>query len=210
MALSNRQVFNNQTRTSATELLAQQVEKFNAASGGAIVLSTGKTPGDYAEEALVSYTANLVRRRNAYGTGSPSKVVIAEVLHKSVKVAAGTALRDGYAAVDASLAYEPTALLAPNDPTALGALARLRELDLRVPEDISLTGFGDIPYARYANPPLTTVRVQRFDLGARAWSMMRSLMAGEPVATPPLLPGELVLRATSGPPREGALGRAAR
>jgi hypothetical protein len=90
MALSNRQVFNNQTRTSAAELLAQQVEKFNAASGGAITLSTAKTPGDYAEEALVSYTANLVRRRNAYGTGSPSKVVITEVLHKAVKVAAGT------------------------------------------------------------------------------------------------------------------------
>lgn len=90
MALSNRQVFNNQTRTSATELLAQQVEKFNAASNGAIVLSTGKTPGDYAEEALVRYTANLVRRRNAYGTGSPSKVVIEEVLKTSVKVAAGT------------------------------------------------------------------------------------------------------------------------
>jgi hypothetical protein len=90
MALSNRQIFNNQTRTSQAELLAQQVELFNAASGGAIVLSTGKKPGDYAEEALVSYTANLVRRRNAYGTGSPSKVVIAEVLHTSVKVAAGT------------------------------------------------------------------------------------------------------------------------
>jgi LacI family repressor for deo operon, udp, cdd, tsx, nupC, and nupG len=127
-----------------------------------------------------------------------------------VKVAAGTALRDGYAAVDASLAYKPTALLAPNDPTALGAMARLRELGLGIPEDISLTGFGDIPYARYANPPLTTVRVQRFDLGSRAWAMMRSLMLEEPVATPPLLPGELVLRATSGPPREDALGPAAR
>ncbi len=127
-----------------------------------------------------------------------------------VRVAAGTALHDGYAAVDAALAYEPTALLATSDPTALGAMARLRELDLRVPEDISVTGFGDIPYARYANPPLTTVRVQRFDLGARAWAMMRSLMAGEPAMAAPLLPGELVVRATTGPPREGALGRAAR
>ncbi len=124
------------------------------------------------------------------------------------RVAAGTALHNGYAAVDAALAYEPTALLATSDPTALGALARLRELDLRVPEDISVTGFGDIPYARYANPPLTTVRVQRFDLGARAWAMMRSLMAGEPAVAAPLLPGELVVRATSGPTREGALGRA--
>lgn len=90
MALTNRQIFNKQTRTSATELLAQQVEKFNAASGGAIVLRSASNPGDYAEEALVSYTANLVRRRNVYSTSSPSKVVIAEVLKTSVKVAAGT------------------------------------------------------------------------------------------------------------------------
>jgi hypothetical protein len=90
VALSNRQVFNNQARASATELLAQEVDKFNAASGGAIVLRSASNPGDYAEEALISYTANLVRRRNAYGTSSPSKVVISEVLKTSVKVAAGT------------------------------------------------------------------------------------------------------------------------
>jgi hypothetical protein len=90
MALSNRQVFNNQTRTSAAELLAQQVDKFNAASGGAITLRTQFSPGDYAEEALISYTSGLVRRRDPYTTSSPSKVVISEVLKTSVKIAAGT------------------------------------------------------------------------------------------------------------------------
>ncbi len=59
MALTNRQVFNNQARTSATELLDQQVEKFNQASNGAIFLSTGKKPGDYSEEALGSYLGGV-------------------------------------------------------------------------------------------------------------------------------------------------------
>jgi len=90
MALSNREIFNKQTRDSASELLAQQVEKFNAASGGAIVLRSASNSGDYSEEAIMAYTAGLVRRRNVYSTSSPSKVVISEVLKTSVKVAAGT------------------------------------------------------------------------------------------------------------------------
>jgi LacI family repressor for deo operon, udp, cdd, tsx, nupC, and nupG len=127
-----------------------------------------------------------------------------------VQVAAGAALSDGYAAVDAALACGPTALMGTSDPTALGALTRLQELGLRVPEDISVTGFGDIPFSRYANPSLTTLSVQRLDLGAHAWAMMRSLMAGEPAVAPPLLPGEVVVRASTGPVPDGATGPAAR
>jgi len=127
-----------------------------------------------------------------------------------VRVPAGPTLEQGYAAVDAALAHEPTALLGTSDPTALGAMARLQELGLRVPEDVSVTGFGDILFSRYANPSLTTLSVQRFDLGAHAWAMMRSLMAEEPAVAPPLLPGEVVVRASTGPPRVGSLDRAGR
>ena len=126
-----------------------------------------------------------------------------------VRVQAGTALREGYAAVDAALAHGPTALLATSDPTAIGALARLRELGRRVPENISVTGFGDILHSRYTCPPLTTVNVHRFDLGAHAWEMMRALMAGEAVEIgTPLVPGEVVVRASTGPPSDGSRGAA--
>ncbi len=125
-------------------------------------------------------------------------------------VQSGTALADGYAAVDEALEHHPTALLATSDPTAMGAMARLQELGRRIPEDISVTGFGDILFARYAHPPLTTVTVQRFNLGARAWHMMRSLMAGEAVETPaPLRDGELVIRASTGPAPGRVAGPAA-
>jgi DNA-binding LacI/PurR family transcriptional regulator len=56
-----------------------------------------------------------------------------------------------------------TALVVGNDQMALGAIHALREHGLRVPEDVSVVGFDDIPEASYFSPPLTTVR-QDFDL----------------------------------------------
>jgi len=115
-------------------------------------------------------------------------------------VQAGPSIDDGYRATDTALIAEPTALVATSDPAALGALTRLRELGRRVPDDISVTGYGDIVFAHHACPPLTTIRVHRLELGAQAWSMMRSLIAGEPVADrPPVRPGEVVVRASTGP-----------
>ncbi len=115
-------------------------------------------------------------------------------------VPAGPFLDHGYAAVDAALEHKPTALLATNDFTAMGALTRLMELGRRVPEEISVVGFDDVHFSRYAYPSLTTVRVPRIELGALAWSMMRSLMAGEPVESrPSLLAGEIIVRDSTGP-----------
>jgi LacI family transcriptional regulator len=53
---------------------------------------------------------------------------------------------------------------------ALGALSAFREAGLRVPEDIAIVGFDDIPIARFLTPPLTTVRVEIAELGRRAVS----------------------------------------
>jgi LacI family transcriptional regulator len=62
----------------------------------------------------------------------------------------------------------PTAVFAANDSMAIGALSAFREAGLRVPEDIALVGFDDIPIARFLTPPLTTVRVEIAELGRRA------------------------------------------
>lgn len=62
----------------------------------------------------------------------------------------------------------PTAIFAANDAMAIGALAALREAGVQVPGEVAVTGFDDIPMARYMHPPLSTVRVNISALGERA------------------------------------------
>ena len=72
------------------------------------------------------------------------------------------------AAEIAGLSPRPTAIFAANDSMAIGALSALREAGVRVPEDIAVAGFDDIPIARYMSPPLTSVHVAISELGERA------------------------------------------
>jgi LacI family transcriptional regulator len=76
----------------------------------------------------------------------------------------------GHRAVGTLLALNPrpTAIFAANDSMAIGAMSALREAGLRVPEDMAVAGFDDIPMARYMSPPLTSVHVDIAELGARA------------------------------------------
>ncbi len=62
----------------------------------------------------------------------------------------------------------PTAIFAANDAMAIGALSALAEAGVRVPEEVAVAGFDDIPMARYMHPPLSTVRVDISALGERA------------------------------------------
>jgi len=70
----------------------------------------------------------------------------------------------------------PTAVFAANDAMAIGAMSAFREAGLRIPEDIALVGFDDIPIARFLTPALTTVKVPIADLGRRGFQL---LVAGE-------------------------------
>jgi LacI family transcriptional regulator len=65
-------------------------------------------------------------------------------------------------------AERPTAVIAYNDLIAIGALNAVRATGLRVPEDISVIGFDDIPMAPYTNPPLTTVAIPKYQIGKLA------------------------------------------
>ena len=78
--------------------------------------------------------------------------------------------RSGYEAAAELLRrhLRPTAIFAANDYMAVGALGALNDAKVRVPEDVAVVGFDDIALARYLNPPLTTVRVDRQELGRRA------------------------------------------
>jgi LacI family transcriptional regulator len=76
----------------------------------------------------------------------------------------------GYAATLELLALDerPTAIFAANDSMAIGALSALRESGVRVPDEMSVAGFDDIPLARFMDPPLSSVHVPIRELGARA------------------------------------------
>lgn len=90
----------------------------------------------------------------------------------------GSTFEDGYESADAVIASGATGILAFNDLTAMGLLSSLNERGIKVPEDISVTGFDDIPFARYTTPPLTTAAVPIMDVGEHAWQQMRDLLNG--------------------------------
>ncbi|TYT23952.1 LacI family transcriptional regulator [Luteimonas viscosa] len=97
-------------------------------------------------------------------------------------------------------AERPDAVFAANDMMALGCLFALSQAGLRVPDDIALAGFDDIPLSRYVHPPLTTMRVEIAELGARAIGTLLDPDAGAPggARRHELLTPELVVRRSSG------------
>lgn len=94
-----------------------------------------------------------------------------------------------------------TAIVCSHDNLAYSVLLHCRELGLRIPEDISIVGFDDMPLCRYARPPLTTVRQDRMDLGKTAFSAMSALLSGIPLSTM-LLRAELIKRSSCAAPKE--------
>ncbi|PLZ02256.1 LacI family transcriptional regulator [Burkholderia sp. WAC0059] len=94
-------------------------------------------------------------------------------------------------------APRPEAVFAYNDAAALAAMRVCLAAGLRVPEDIAIVGFDDIPAARQAHPPLTTIAVDKEALGRRGIEL---LLDDAPAATEVSLPVRLVARASTAPP----------
>lgn len=92
---------------------------------------------------------------------------------------------------------EVTAVFAANDSLALGILRALSEHGRRVPEDVAVVGFDDIPEAAFMIPPLTTIKQDFQQVGHTAVEQVLAQLRGEePSRTPPIAP-ELVVRASS-------------
>lgn len=91
-----------------------------------------------------------------------------------------------------------TAIICSHDVLAHSVMVHCRELGLRVPEDISILGFDDIPLCRYTIPPLTTIRQDRENLGRSGFHALTSQMNNVRVSSL-LLHAELVERASCGP-----------
>ncbi len=92
----------------------------------------------------------------------------------------------------------PRAVFVASDVVALGALQAVKQAGLRIPEDIAIVGFDDIPFAAYCDPPLTTVHLPAYGLGWAAGERLVRLVLNEGLGeTGLLLDAELVVRKSS-------------
>lgn len=98
-----------------------------------------------------------------------------------------------------ALLERPTALVGANDEIAMGLLEAARDGGLRVPADIAVTGWDDIPAGRHLSPPLTTVRQPMQEIGRRAAALLHERIGGSRrQPRHDVLPTELVVRASCG------------
>ena len=182
-------------------------------AAGAGCITVANYAGAYA---MVRHLIRLGHRRIAILKGSDGNLDAAERLRgyraaladAGIDAAPGWEVagdfdeHSGFAAAEQVLRLRPvpTALFAANDTMAIGALSALRRAGLRVPADIALTGFDDIPLARYLDPPLTSVHVDISALGELAATRLLQAMTAPSThrATADVLPTTLVVRASCG------------
>ena len=98
------------------------------------------------------------------------------------------------------LAEPPTAVFAGSDLQAMGVYEAARELGLRIPDDLSVVGFDDLPVARWIGPPLTTVRQPLSEMAEAAARLVISISRGERPSNLRLdLATSLVVRSSTAP-----------
>ncbi len=102
--------------------------------------------------------------------------------------------------LDPAVGPRPTAVFAANDLSAIHVIEVAAELGLRVPEDLSVVGFDNVPESWGCTPPLTTVAQPLHRMGAEALRMVLDLLAGNPGEHHLQLPTSLVVRASTAPP----------
>ncbi|MET9296297.1 LacI family DNA-binding transcriptional regulator [Streptomyces sp. NPDC003077] len=145
----------------------------------------------------------------------------ARTVAETLREAPGVVLRTEPAALDVTAALRaaraaltapgprPTALLCDDDILAAGACKAARRLGLRVPEDVSVTGFDDLALAGAVEPELTTVRLPAEEFGAAGMRALMAALDGRP-SGPTTLPVTLVPRGSTGPAPADAPENAAR
>lgn len=124
-------------------------------------------------------------------------------LDASIVPASALTIEAGEHAMDALLSDarpRPTAVIAGNDLVALGALRSMRTHRLQCPDDISVVGFNDMPFAEDFSPALTTVRIPLHDLGSEAARLLlNAIQEGKQEPVTLTLPSSLIVRSSTGP-----------
>jgi LacI family transcriptional regulator len=134
----------------------------------------------------------LRRAAREHGQKLPTRQIAYADFDRSGGAAAAASLLDAHPQL--------TAIAALNDSMAIGALALFRSRGIRVPEQMSLVGFDDMPVARDVTPTLTTIRLPLADMGARAMTL--ALQPTDPMHSPHIehVAAELVRRESTAPP----------
>ncbi|MFJ8851146.1 LacI family DNA-binding transcriptional regulator [Streptomyces sp. NPDC102437] len=147
----------------------------------------------------------------ASAVGSWTFAVRGRALHEALRAVPGTSVRTVTAALDvhagrvaaehmlAAPGPRPTALVCDDDILAAGACKAARRLGLRVPDDLSVTGFDDLALATAVEPELTTVRLPAEQVGERGMAALLAVLDDRPAETGSL-PVQLVARGSSAPP----------
>jgi LacI family transcriptional regulator len=151
--------------------------------------------GDEAAAAPVRDRLNGVRTA-VVGSHAPVRL---DVLPAELTVEAGRAVGEELATMPAS--KRPTAVAAAIDLIAFGILQAFLKNGIRVPADVSLVGYDDIPFARQLSVPLTTVRRPAYDMGTTAAELLMTALAGDtPSPRHVVFQPELVIRESTSAP----------
>ena len=166
----------------ADEVAAIPVVRLNSGQGYATSINIDNFGGAVA---MVNHLASRGHHRIAFIRGPEHNADAAERLRgyraamrrlhtEPMEYAGDFTEEGGYSAAREIVRHKPlpNAIFAANDSMAIGALRALREASVRVPEEVALAGFDDIPIARYVTPALTTVNVEIAELGRRAFEML--------------------------------------
>jgi DNA-binding LacI/PurR family transcriptional regulator len=95
----------------------------------------------------------------------------------------------------------PTAIFASGDLLAIGAMRAIRDRGLRIPEDLAIVGYTNIPLSAYADPPLTTVHAPAQKMGQESMKILCQLIRREPIGDQKItLPTKLIIRRSCGCP----------
>lgn len=120
---------------------------------------------------------------------------------ENLEINGGYTLNDAKKAVKAKLQERKdiTAIFAKDDMKAIAAIQGIKEMGLKVPQDIAVVGYNDYEIAKIAEPRLTTMKVPIYDLGIESARMLMHLFRGEEIETPThILPTEMVIRESCG------------
>ena len=154
-----------------------------------IVHLAGPVPESLAQERFDGYRAALTEAGIAY---ADELVVTGDYSIEAGRQAIGSLLEGGIAF---------TAIFASSDQMAIGAISELRARGVSVPADVSVIGFDDIIFANAFEPPLTTVRQPRQEMGRKAMALMVDRLNGKRTAETIVLDTELVVRGSVAPCR---------
>ena len=160
---------------------------------------------------LIDHLVGLGHTRLAYLAGNPSSGSHLERLggiEESITahpglvidtVPCGVGFADGFAAAEGLAGSSATGVLAFNDLVGMGLLSGFDARGVRVPDDVSVVGFDDIPFSAYTTPPLTTSAVAATELGALAWDRVWDLLNGRTPGPDERLTPRVLVRGSTGP-----------